>query len=82
MGAISHLVRVLTGKKQELAVGYEQIGNSESEEVYMELDLQSTRPGQYIIEIEVTDLNSGLTSNRERDSTFSEQTRPHPSPRR
>ena len=65
MGAISHLVRVLTGKKQELAVGYEQIGNSESEEVYMELDLQSTRPGQYIIEIEVTDLNSGLTSNRE-----------------
>lgn len=64
-GVISQLVRVLTGKKQELAVGYEQIGNSESEEVYMELDLKSTKPGQYILEIDVTDLNSGLTSNRE-----------------
>ncbi len=64
-GVISQLVRVLTGKKQELAVGYEQIGNSESEEVYMELDLKSTKPGQYILEIDVIDLNSGLTSNRE-----------------
>ncbi len=64
-GVISQLVRVITGKKQELAVGYEQIGNSESEEVYMELDLKSTNPGQYIMEIEVTDLNSGLTSNRQ-----------------
>ena len=64
-GVISQLVRVLTGKKQELAVGYEQIGNSESEEVYMELDLKSTKPGQYVLEIKVTDLNSGLTSNRE-----------------
>lgn len=64
-GVISQLVRVLTGKKQELAVGYEQIGNSESEEVYMELDLKSAKPGQYILEIDVIDLNSGLTSNRE-----------------
>lgn len=64
-GVISQLVRVFTGRKQELAVGYEQIGNSESEEIYMELDLQSTRPGQYILEIDVTDLNSGLTSNRQ-----------------
>ena len=64
-GVVSQLVRVLTGRKQELAVGYEQLGNSESEEVYMELDLKSTKPGQYILEIEVTDLNSGLTSNRQ-----------------
>ena len=64
-GVVSQLVRVLTGKKQELAVGYEQIGNSESEEVYMELDLKSTKPGHYILEIDVTDLNSGLTSSRE-----------------
>ncbi len=64
-GVISQLVRVFTGRKQELAVGYEQIGNSESEEIYMELDLKSTRPGQYILEIDVTDLNSGLTSNRQ-----------------
>jgi hypothetical protein len=64
-GVVSQLVRVFTGKKQELAVGYEQLGNSESEEVYMELDLKSTKPGQYILEIEVTDLNSGLTSNRQ-----------------
>jgi hypothetical protein len=63
---VSRLVQTFTGKKkEEVAVGYEQVGQGESEAAYVELDLGESRPGRHELSVEVTDLNSGQTALRE-----------------
>ena len=55
---VSRLVRTIVGKKKEVVVGYEQVGDEEMETVHMELDLGETTPGRHYLKVTVTDLNS------------------------
>jgi len=64
-GIISQLVKVLTSKKRQIAVGYEQLGSEHSEVAYMELDMDSAGSGNYYLKVDVTDLNGGATVSRE-----------------
>ncbi len=63
---VSRLAQTFTGKKkEEVAVGYEQVGLQAWEAAYVELDLGESRPGRYELLVEVTDLNSKQTAMRE-----------------
>ncbi len=63
---ISRLAQTFSGaKRQQVAVGYEQVGLGESEVAYVELDLGDTYQGRYEVRVEVTDLNSGKMIGRE-----------------
>ena len=65
-GIVAQLAQTFTGKKrEEVAVGYEQVGLGESEAAYVELDLGESRTGRYELRVEVTDQNSGKTVGRE-----------------
>ncbi len=55
---VSRLVRTFVGKKEEVVVGYEQVGYGETEVVHTELDLGETTPGRHYLKVTVTDLNS------------------------
>ena len=57
---IARLAQTLTGKKrEEVAVGYEQVGLAEVEATYVELDLDACYPARHELRVMVTDLNSG-----------------------
>lgn len=64
-GIISQLVKVLTSKKKQFAVGYEQLGIDDSEVAYMELDMEAAGTGNYYLKVNVTDLNGGAKVSRE-----------------
>ena len=59
---------VSRGKREEVAVGYEQVGVQASEATYVELDLTESGKGRYELLVAVTDLNSERTV--ERRTTF------------
>ena len=63
-GIITQLVKVLTGEKHQVAVGYEQVGQQESERTFTELDLSKAYVGKHYMEVRVTDLVSGETASR------------------
>lgn len=64
-GVISSLVKVFAGEKNQVAVGYEQVGMKDAEAVYTELDLGAYQPGRYSLKVIVTDLNSGKKTEKE-----------------
>jgi hypothetical protein len=63
-------VRTFRGKKEEVAVGYEQTGSGEMETVYMELDLGETVPGRHKVKVEVKDLNSSQEMTEAKETPF------------
>ncbi len=58
-GNISRLFRWGTGRREELAVTYEQQGASAQVEEYVELALDEQAPGRYSLKITINDRNSG-----------------------
>jgi len=72
-GVIARLAQSFAGGKEEVAVGYEQVGLAASEPVHVELDLgEQSRPGRYALTVTVTDLNGGGTVEREALFTVAE----------
>jgi hypothetical protein len=57
----------LLGQKSdqgEISIEYEQVGTEPREPGYLELDLSSSEPGEKVVEITVTDENTGQTVGR------------------
>ncbi len=67
-GNISRLFRWGTGRREELAVTYEQQGAAVQEVEYVELALDEQIPGRYSLRVSINDVNSGDTA--EKDVTF------------
>ena len=65
---ISRLFRWRTGKREELAVTYEQQGESGDEVEYVELALGEQTPGRYSLKVSITDKNSHVSA--EKDAVF------------
>lgn len=68
MSNISRLFRWKTGKREELAVTYEQQGETAKEVEYVELDLGEQLPGRYTLKVTINDRNSGASA--EKDAVF------------
>ena len=68
MSSISRLFRWKTGKREELAVMYEQQGETAQEVEYVELDLAEQIPGRYTLKVTINDRNSGASA--EKDAIF------------
>ena len=64
-GNISRLFRWGTGKREELAITYEQQGAAAQEVEYVELDLGDQVPGRYSLKVSIIDLNSGETAEKD-----------------
>ncbi len=64
-GIVSRLVQTLSGDKNQVAVGYEQVGKKEAETAYTELALSDCVPGRHYVKVVVTDLNSGRKEEKE-----------------
>ncbi len=64
-GNISRLFRWGTGRREELAVTYEQTGASKQEEEYVELALDEQVPGRYTLKVSIEDRNSGETAAKD-----------------
>ena len=67
-GLISSLFRWRSGRREELAVTYEQLGDAEEESEYVELALDNQPPGHYVLSVTINDRNSGETA--EKDAGF------------
>ncbi|MDE2889770.1 MAG: GWxTD domain-containing protein [Gemmatimonadota bacterium] len=65
---ISRLFRWEAGKREELAVTYEQLGDAEREMEYVELALDEQVPGRYSLKVSINDMNSG--ESVEKDVVF------------
>ena len=65
---ISRLFRWGTGKREELAVSYEQIGDAAQEVEYVELAMERQVPGRYSLKVSINDRNSGASV--EKDAAF------------
>lgn len=64
-GALASVVRrIFTSGKPEISLQYERVGNAESESIYFELDEGDIRPGLCELEVQVTDLNTGLATSK------------------
>ena len=68
MSNISRLFRWKTGKREELAVTYEQQGEAAQEVEYVELDLAELLPGRYTLKVTINDRNAGKSA--EKDAVF------------
>ena len=68
VGIISSLTRWREGKREELAVTYEQQGSAAQEAEYVELEVENRPPGKYLLKVTVRDVNSGETA--EKDAGF------------
>ena len=64
-GNISRLFRWGTGKREELAITYEQQGAAAQEVEYVELDLGDQVPGRYSLKVSIIDLNSSETATKD-----------------
>ena len=62
---ISRLFRWEAGKREELAVTYEQLGDAEREMEYVELALDEQVPGRYSLRVSIEDGNSGETAEKD-----------------
>ena len=67
-GNISRLFRWGTGRREELAVAYEQLGTAARENEYVELALDEQVPGRYSLKVSINDKNSGESA--EKEATF------------
>ena len=56
---IARLVRLSGGRREEVAVAYEQRGTTPTEVEYVALELGEYKEGKQSLQVEVTDLNSG-----------------------
>ena len=65
---ISRLFRWEAGKREELAVTYEQLGDAAREMEYVELALDEQVPGRYSLKVSINDMNSG--ERAEKDVVF------------
>ncbi len=65
---ISRLFRWEAGKREELAVTYEQQGDADQEVEYVELALDEQVPGRYSLKVSINDMNSG--ERAEKDVVF------------
>ena len=68
MSNISRLFRWDSGKREELAVTYEQQGQVNDEIEYVELALGEQVPGRYTLKVTINDRNAGKTA--EKDAVF------------
>ena len=68
VGNISRLFRWRTGRREELAVTYEQQGEAAQEVEYVELALGEQVPGRYSLKVSITDRNRGEMA--EKDAVF------------
>ncbi len=64
-GNISRLFRWGTGRREELAVAYEQLGTAARENEYVELALDEQVPGRYSLNVSINDMNSGETAEKD-----------------
>ena len=55
----------LTEKDQQVVIAYEQVGNRADEVAYVELDLNETKPGEQQVQVQVTDVLTGLVVQKE-----------------
>ncbi len=62
---ISRLFRWGTGRREELAVTYEQQGDSSQEVEYVELALDEQLPGRYSLKVSINDKNSGESAEKD-----------------
>ena len=62
---ISRLFRWEAGKREELAVTYEQLSDAEREMEYVELALDEQIPGRYSLKVSIEDGNSGETAEKD-----------------
>lgn len=63
---ISQLVKTISrGKKEEIAIDFEQVGSRSSEATYIALDLTACGLGRHTVSVEITDLESGETTMKE-----------------
>ena len=65
VSSIYRLFRWRTGIREELAVTYEQQGESSDEVEYVELALGEQTPGRYTLKVSITDKNSGHTAEKD-----------------
>ncbi len=65
VGNISRLFRWGTGRREELAVTYEQQGEAAQEVEYVELALDEQVPGRYSLKVSITDKNSGESAEKD-----------------
>ena len=65
LGNISRLFRWGTGKREELAVTYEQQGEAAREVEYIELDLGEQVPGRYSLKVTINDRNRGQSAEKD-----------------
>ena len=63
-GLISNLFRWRSGRREELAVAYHQLGDAEEESEYVELAMDNQPPGHYVLSVTVHDVNSGETAEK------------------
>ena len=68
VGNISRLFRWGTGRREELAVTYEQQGDASQEVEYVELALDEQLPGRYSLKVSINDKNS--SESAEKDVVF------------
>ena len=64
-GSISRLFRWGTGRREELAVTYEQRGAAAQEVEYVELALDEQVPGRYSLKVSINDRYSGETAEKD-----------------
>ncbi len=62
---ISRLFRWGTGRREELAVTYEQQGDTTQEVEYVELALDEQLPGRYSLKVSINDKNSGESAEKD-----------------
>ena len=65
LGIISSLIRWKKGKREELEVTYEMVGEDNMEVEYVELELENRPAGKYFLNVTVIDMNSGELAQKQ-----------------
>lgn len=68
VGGLGRLLGMRQDASEKVSIEYEQIGQSESDYGYLELDLSNSEPGEQILRVHVTDEVTGAVS--ETSTTF------------
>ena len=66
-----------TGRREELAVTYEQQGDAAQEVEYVELELENRPTGKYLLKVRVRDQNSGETAGHQQQEPHAPLARTH-----
>ena len=65
LGIITSLIRWKKGKREELEVTYEMVGEDNMEVEYVELELENRPAGKYFLNVTVIDMNSGELAQKQ-----------------